>query len=380
MRIAIFSDFSLDQLSGISDSIGSLMQGLSKKGHTLRLYTSDYPRSAVKGERADICALPSIGLPRSPDHRLVVPIGGMNDVRRFRPDMIHVQTTGVVGLWALRAARKLDVPLVGTDHTFPADYLYHLHMNIPIACHAIRSCAAWFYRHCIMVTAPSKAMLQELKDYGMRNPSIVISNPIETHLFRPLPDRMQIRVRLGLSGPVILSFGRIAKEKNVSESMEIFAAVLRKECSATLLVIGDGPERPRLEEQAHRLCIAGHVRFLGVLKEAELVEAINAADIYLITSRSETQSMCTLQAMACGLPTVGVDQGALPEYIQHGENGYIGKAGDIEQMADLLLSIIRDDAKRSAFARTSRTIAERFSPETITEEFEKVYQKAMQSA
>src|SRR3954453_20855727 len=129
MRIAIATDIYLPQLSGIADSIEALCGELAKAGHQMRIYA---PRVAGAPATESVQRLPAWAIPGSAGGlQLVVPIGMLADLRRFKPDVIPVHMFASIGWAAVYASRRLRVPLVGTDHPFPADYLHYLGLGFP---------------------------------------------------------------------------------------------------------------------------------------------------------------------------------------------------------------------------------------------------------
>lgn len=170
MRVAVCSDQYLPLLSGLVDSIDTLSRELRAKGHAVRIYAPTLP-GAERDENA--CRFPSWTLPGSGDSMVVaLPLGVMKDMRAFKPDVIHTHLVGITGLFALHASRRLSVPLVGTDHTLPADYLHYAKLDFPPFPYLVRKFSAWYYNRCAFVTTPGGSVLQELRDYGMARPRV----------------------------------------------------------------------------------------------------------------------------------------------------------------------------------------------------------------
>lgn len=374
MRIALFSDFSLSQTTGISDSIRTLKRELKARGHAVKVFTP----TNKNGDAQDDCVeLPSIGVPGAPDFRLIVPFYVPKSVEEFQPDVLHTHTFGSVGQLALHTASRLKLPILGTQHTLPAEYAHYLHFDFSWTQEMLCAYAARYYEQCDLITTPSEAVADELREYKVTKDIRVISNPIETDQFKPLPNREALKKQWGIGKPVVLCFGRLAKEKNLEELFYAFA-IAKKTVDAALIVIGDGTEKEVLQKKADELGIASDVRFLGQLKSEELVAAINATDVYAITSRSETQSMTMLQAMACELPIVAVDKGALPEIVSHEQNGFIVASGDTQSFAARLVELLQDPAKRSAFSHRGREYVLRYSPAAVATQMEDAYQSVCQ--
>ena len=362
LRIAICTDIFLPQLSGVADSIECLADELRKAGNEVRIYAPRLPGAC--DDRYTV-RFTSFLIPGSAGSlALVFPLGYLRDLRSFGPDIIHTQTFSTVGILAAYAAWRLDVPLVGTDHTFPAEYLHYVRFDFAPFRFLVRRAAALYYARCAFVTAPSQAMIDQLRAYGMSRPAKVISNPIRTDLFRPMPNRAQLKRKLGTGPRAVLLFGRIAKEKNWDVALDVFAAVTARR-DAQLIVIGDGPYRGEFETKTRDRRLGERSRFLGALRGQQLVEAINACDIFLITSKFEAQSMATLQASACSLPIVGVKAGGLTEYVQDGITGYLAVPDDRDGLAARVIELLDDNDLRRQMGAKGRELAERFSPEVI---------------
>lgn len=369
MRIAICTDQYLPMISGLVDSIDILARQLQKNGHEVRIYAPNLP-----GSRPDenVFRFKSFAIPGSGGTMIVnLPFGAMRDIQKFKPDIVHTHLFGIAGFFAWRAARKLKVPFVATDHTFPADYLHYLKLQWGPFPYLVRKFAAWFHNRCDFVTVPSENLKKELKDYGLYRPTKIISNHVPADLFRPL-FKEECKEKIGLSGKAILIFGRIAKEKSLEVALEVFKEVKEK-TNTELIFVGDGPYRKEIEKKVQEMKLEPNVRFLGVLRGEKLVEAVNACDVFLMTSTSENQPMSMLQAMSCGLPLIVANAGGPPEYVEEGKSGYIVEPKDIQTFAARIITTLENGEHAAAMGERGRVISLQFSPEAITKQFEEVY-------
>jgi len=279
----------------------------------------------------------------------------------------------------LVAARRLGVPLVGTNHWAIGEFGMYAPIGArQFARYSVRA-ATGYYNRCAFVTGPSHSVVDEMRAHGLRKPARVVSNPIDTLLFRPgdAAERQALKHRLGFSKATILYAGRLAVEKNIDVLVRAFASVVREMPGAILALAGHGTDRPRLERLAAGLGVGQGVRFLGTLDKPALAAAYRAADVFAIASTSETQSMVLLQAMSSGLPAVGARWRALPEYIGD-DAGLLAEPGDAAQFAAHLLSILRAPAMRAQMGRCAATIARRFGLAETVSAWEQIY--AAQSA
>ncbi|HUO56053.1 MAG TPA: glycosyltransferase [Candidatus Paceibacterota bacterium] len=375
MRIAICTDQYLPLLSGVSDSIDTLKGELEKHGHTVRIYA---PATTGSVPDPDVKRLHQIPIPGSGEALVFVfPFGMLDDLRAFKPDIIHSHSTGIIGWRGALAARKLGVPLVGTSHTLPVSYLHYFKSDHALGKWLVRNYTAAYFGRCSIISAPSKAMIDELNAYGLHADTRVISNPIRTDQFYPLQEKPALKKKWGVRERAVLLFGRIAKEKNIDDGLAVFAEITHTSDDVQLVVVGDGPYRALFERNARERGLADRVKNMGLRRGDELNEILNACDVFIITSESETQSMTTLQAMACGLPIVAARAGALPEYVHDGGNGYIREPHDTKGFANRILQVLDNPALAHELGEEGRETALKFSPEKIVTRFEEMYKDAL---
>lgn len=175
---------------------------------------------------------------------------------------------------------------------------------------------------------------------------------------------------------VLMHVSNFRPAKRVPDVVEIFAKV-RKERKAKLLLIGDGPEMPRVVEKAQALGIQEEVVYLG--KQDPLEHLLGIADVFLMPSETESFGLAGLEAMACGVPVVGSRIGGLPELVVHGECGYLEPMGDTEAMAKRVLELLGDRDKLAAFGANARErTVEHFEARNIVPLYERYYREVME--
>ncbi len=170
---------------------------------------------------------------------------------------------------------------------------------------------------------------------------------------------------------IVMHVSNFRPVKRIRDVVEVFAGIARR-VPSRLVLVGDGPERPRAVERAEELGIIDRVLFLG--KHATVDELLACADLFLLPSRNESFGLSALEALACGTPVVGTDMGGLPEVVVHGETGFLLPLGAVDEMAEAGASLLMDDARWTRFSRSARADAlERFSSDLIVPEYEKLY-------
>jgi glycosyltransferase involved in cell wall biosynthesis len=343
----------------------------------------DYSRVQALAREPDLGAnvkvwrRPSLPFPSSTEQSraaLPSPIGWAALARKARPDVIHTHSFFGVGLEGLLNAACLSIPVIGTNHTTVAGFGPY----IPISIQSATAYVAWFYNRCDWVTAPSRSVFDELGSDALIRPTLVISNPIDTELFRPARAAacQAIRARLGLHGPVVTYAGRLGPEKNIDVLLRAVAGLARQGSPVELAIAGHGSHAPVLEALAEALGIAARVRFFGTLVHAELAELLQVSDIFAMMSTSETQSMVLAQAMACGIPVVGANSRALPELVGPA-NGVLVAPYDPPALACALAELIGDPDRRRVLGAGGRRMAEQCGIEMVTDTWESLYHSVL---
>lgn len=378
MRIAICTDMYLPQIGGVMDSIEIRARSLRSMGHEVRVF-APYIRGCTPDP--DVIRLFSLAVPGTDGGMaLVFPFGLTRHLRDFKPDIIDIESFAPVGLAAQYASWRLRIPAHGVSHGSPADYLGYFFLDFAPFRWAANTYMAWFFSLCDSISAPSQHTLDELSRYGVRGiPMHLISNPIDTAVFHPLPDKATLKKGFDIGGQAVLVFGRIALEKNLDIAVSSFERIADR-TAAQLVFIGVGPYRPKLDALIRRAGLADRSLFLGLKRGEELARAINACDVLLITSRTEAQSMTTLQTMACALPVVAARAGALPEFVRTGETGYAVDPSDPDAFASRLIELLEKPGEAHAMGQRGRGIAERFSPALIAEQMYAAYDAAINAA
>jgi 1,2-diacylglycerol 3-alpha-glucosyltransferase len=389
MRIAIFSDQFYPELSGIPDSIIALGKELAKRGHNIHFYVPRYPmrdyqkigvheKDSEFGERIGITRFSSFPLASpSGQGRIVLPAPwDWWKTGAFRPDIIHTQMFGGIGLDAIRAARRLRVPLVGTSHTAVKAYREFYPTQQEWFANLYLKYVNWYYEKCDFVTAPSRSVLEEMQQFGFRAACRPLSNPIDTNTFRPLLNKKWLRKQFGFSENTIIFASHLSVEKNIDILIRALPLVRKKIPDAELAIAGRGPSEDDLKKLAAELGVKDSVKFLGYLNKPSLAEAYNASKMFVIASTAETQSMVTMQAMATGLPVIAANSRALPEYVTE-KNGFLIEPGNVQEFAKKIIYLLKTPSTRKILGENGRKIAQKFSVAEITTAWERIYEKAI---
>ena len=201
----------------------------------------------------------------------------------------------------------------------------------------------------------------------------VIPNFVNLEEYRPAPGA-RTEALAPADHKVITHISNFREVKRVKDVVRVFARI-RRAMPATLLMVGDGPDRPDAEKEAEELGVTGDVRFLGRFDSVETL--LQATDLFLLPSQTESFGLAALEAMACGAPVVASRAGGLPEVVDDGVNGILEPVGSVEAMSRRAVELLRDPARYRAMREAAIAKAQEFSADRIVPAYEALYQEVM---
>ncbi len=367
MRVLMVSDVYFPRINGVSTSIETFRGALAAEGVAASLIAPSYGNDVAT---AGVTRVPSRRVLGDPEDRLAHYTKLRDATLRAAADcdVIHIQTPFAAHYAGLHAARALNKPVIATYHTLFEEYLQHYIPWLPAA--ALRGLARRFSRgQCNALDAivvPSSAMRERLRDYGVTRPLHVLPTGLPASAFTP-GDALRFRAEQGIAPerPVALFVGRVAHEKNIGFLLEA-AALAKRQCRDLLfLVTGEGPARADLEQQAARLGLSDNVRFLGYLdRRRELPAAYAAADAFVFASRTETQGLVLLEAMAQRCPVVALSIMGTADILAPGRGCRIAP-DDPTDFANVLADLLNDPESCVRLGDQARSYAQEWSDRTL---------------
>jgi L-malate glycosyltransferase len=191
------------------------------------------------------------------------------------------------------------------------------------------------------------------------------------------PEAAKQRLKYAPNGErIFVHLSNFRPVKRVTDTIEIFDRV-RKKIPSKLLLIGDGPDRSRVEWLASEKGIQHEVIFLG--KQDEVYETLPLADIMLMPSQLESFGLAALEAMACNVVPIATRVGGVPEVIEHGKSGFLADVGDVDTMANYAIDLLKDENALQEMGKACRAVAQtRFCTTKIIPQYVDFYRRVLE--
>lgn len=379
MKILITTDLYTTNTNGVVTSVRNLMEGLTKKGHEIRVLTvSEKLKSHADGNIYYIKSLPlgaiypDVRMPISYHHHRFI-----QELIDWKPDLIHSQCEFFSYQFAGYISRKTGSPIVHTYHTLYEQYVTYIFPSQRIGAFFVGKLSKYRMRKADAVVAPTAKVETVLKNYGLRNPIHVVPSGIalEQHQKRITEEeRKQKRSDLGIpeDALVLLNLGRLGTEKNLTEVVELFAMARSQNSKLILLIVGDGPARKELEETADRLGVKKFVIFTGMVAPEEVHAYYQLGDVFVSASTSETQGLTYVEAAANGLPLLCRKDPCLDGVLVDGRNGWEYEAE--EEFCEIISSILKNPEWCQIAGTQSEEIAASFDKSNFAARIEDIYE------
>jgi glycosyltransferase involved in cell wall biosynthesis len=387
MRILILSHGYPPTISGVTIVVQKIARAMVRRGHSVRVITAseNHEPYRVEDQGVDIVRVRSAPNPFWSEGPLpILPKDKLEQLTSaFSPDVINTHEGALLSMQLIRLEKQLGIPQILTCHYLPRFATHFLKWGDLVE--ELVENVTWEYSIRMInqfdhVTFPTESQQEEFIKEGLKVPSTVISNGVDSSRYHPGPDdRKGFEEMYHLpSGPRILFVGRLARDKKIDLLIRAMPEIWEKE-SAHLLIVGRGDHRTRLQTFTKNLGLEECVHFLGFVPEEDLPSLYRRVDLFTIASDTEVQSIPTLQAVVTGLPVVAVDAGALPELVQEGKNGYLVPPDDEELLKEAFLQIIRDPDLAKRFGEASLKIGDNHQNEHTFASYENLYQTLMKS-
>lgn len=367
MRIGMMADAYKPHVSGITNVIDLSKRFLEKQGHEVYVFT--FGGEDFQDDEANIFRTSGVPLINT-GYFVSIRYNSKAQKALRTMDLVHVHHPFTSGRLAMRYVKPRDIPIVFTNHT---RYDLYAHAYVPMVPEALseafmRAYLPSFCKGCDLVIAPSKGLKQVLTNFGVASDIEVIPNGVDIKPFQnveqPIP-----RHKLGFQPEdIVLTYmGRIGPEKNLAFLLRVFAGVANTYDNVHLLIIGDGSERENLQDLVRIMGIGDRVNFTGVVPYTNLPAYMAVADAFVTASVTEVHPLSVIEALASGLPVIGIQSPGIGDTIEDGITGYLAQKEDLAEFTAKLSRIIVDDEHREDMSKQARQSARDYSYEKTTQ-------------
>ncbi|MFP4080340.1 MAG: glycosyltransferase [Ectothiorhodospira sp.] len=382
LRVVMFTNNYLPFIGGVPISIQRLAHGLQRQGGRVLVVAPEY--GTETDEEGHVLRVPSLlHWGRNGDFRLANVLSTRIAVatRAFRPNVIHVHHPFWLGSLGLFIGRGLRIPVVFTYHTRLEQYAHY----VPLPGLLFRNFIAHylvehFANKCDGVVVPTYSAEEYLHVIGVRSQILVRPTGVDCEAMQQADPGALERLRREHGGggeTLLVSVSRLGREKNIDFMLEGLAWVRRHSSAAfRLLMVGDGPERPRLERRVTELGLQDCVELVGSVAPADIPAYYQICDAFVFASKSETQGMVILEAMAAGLPVVAVRASGIDDVVQDGVNGY-KTPEDVAEWGGSVIRLLEDEQGRKDLAARARAFARDYDVLRVSEDVAGFYRRLM---
>ncbi|RZJ21956.1 MAG: glycosyltransferase family 1 protein [Acinetobacter sp.] len=327
LKIAIVTETWSPEINGVALSLLQLCKGLQKQGHKILLIRPEQKLVCDEFLPNQECLVKAQAIPQYPSLQFGWPqfLKVSQALERFAPNVIHIVTEGPLGLSVLQAAKSKGIPVSSGFHSPFQEFSRYFDLAFlikPIQCYL-----RWFHNNTQLTCIPSKDTEYILREFGICCPLLVVGRGVDVSRFSPqyYSDVLRQQWKVTSSTKVMLYVGRLSPEKEIDVLIKAYFLMKKNtQQDIKLVIVGDGPERNRLE----MLCQDGEVVFTGNLSGLKLAQAYASANVFVFASQVETFGNVVLEAMASGLPIIAYNYACAHLHVKNGETGWLSALGD----------------------------------------------------
>jgi glycosyltransferase involved in cell wall biosynthesis len=373
LKIAIVTETYVPEINGVAKTIHRLVQTLAGRGHRVQLVRpqlarDDRPRSGKIDEKF----APAVKIPVYRSLHMGLPAGRLlvRSWRRYRPDLVHVATEGLLGLSATRAARALGLPVVSGFHTDFVAFAPHYRLGwlAPVVGTYLRR----LHNATDCTLVPTTALRRRLLAEGYDNVAVV-GRGIDEGLFSPAERDGELRRQWGAGEDdiVALHVGRLAPEKNIDLVMRSFDAMRARVPRLKAVVVGDGPLLETCRERYK------DVIFTGALRGHELARHFASGDVFVFPSLVETFGNVVLEAMASSLAIVAFDYAAAHEHLRHDDSAFLARCDRPDDFVRLAVELAASPERIERFRKRAHRAARACTWDAVTASLVQAYHRVL---
>lgn len=385
MRIGLFTDTYPPYINGVSTSVLMLKQGLEKLGHEVYVVTVNSENFHYKKED-NVLMIPGVPIGIM-DFRMtsLYPLKAQKIIKGWNLDVIHTHTEFGVGSFARLIAKQYNIPLVHTYHTMYEEYIYYITKGyFDGASKKLVEYLTLFLcdKTVEELIVPTKKTYDLFKEkYKVKRDVHIIPSGIDVTRFYKeninLLTISSLRRELNIKKDdfIILYLGRIAKEKSIDFLINNLKEIRKKVPKARMIIVGDGPDVNDLVMLAHKNKLDNHVTFTGKVPWSEVPKYYQLANVFVTASKTETQGLTVIEAMAAEKPVVAIKDESFELVMIDKQDGLFFETD--KEYQDLIIKLYKDKAFGKMIAKQARITANAYNPEVYAKRVLEVYESVI---
>jgi 1,2-diacylglycerol 3-alpha-glucosyltransferase len=382
MNICMFTNTYLPHVGGVARSVATFAEDLYRLGHKVLVVAPTFHEDIDSaGEHYEVLRLPAIQNFNGSDFSLRIPIPFVinHKIDQFSPDVIHSHHPYLLGDAAIRAARTRNLPLVFTHHTLYEQYTHYVPLDSKTLRHFVIELSTEYANLCVKVVAPSLSVARLLHKRGVEKPIEEIPTGVDVQFFdKGQGERIRQTYGIPQDALVIGHVGRLAPEKNLTYLAEAVALFLESYRDAFFVVAGSGPSESNIKRIFANKSLSDQLRMLGTVTGQDLAHVYQAMDLFVFSSKSETQGMVLTEAMAAGTPVIALDASGAREVVEDGRNGrLLSETASPQSFAQAIREFSEDATQAKEWQKEALKTANRFSRERSVQRLVGLYQSIL---
>ena len=385
MRIGLFTDTYPPYINGVSTSVLMLKQGLEKLGHEVYVVTVNSENFHYKKED-NVLMIPGIPIGIY-DFRMtsLYPLRALKIIKSWNLDVIHTHTEFAVGTFARLIAKQYNIPLVHTYHTMYEEYIYYITKGyFDGASKKLVEYLTLFLcdKTVEELIVPTKKTYDLFKEkYKVKRDVHIIPSGIDvTRFYKENVDLLSIKslkkeLNIKKDDFVILFVGRIAKEKSIDFLIKNLKTILKKVPKARMIIVGDGPDMNELALLVRENKLDKHVIFTGKVPWSEIPKYYQLANVFVTASKTETQGLTVIEAMAAEKPVVAIKDESFELVMKDKQDGLFFETK--EEYQRLIIELYNNPSYAKMIAKQARITANAYNPEVYAKRVLEVYESVI---
>lgn len=387
MKVAIVFEIFFPTVNGVITSSVNLAENLYAQGHEVIFIAAEWDafQEPVINGRFPVHYIQSSANWAYPGMRNVLPWNRkvQTILANEHVDILHITGPWLLTYAAVRAARRLRIPVVHTFHTMLHEpsyiiYLFRFRFLVPFA----QAIAWWWYSLYVLKSAvntgPSQMVADQLQEHFPDSDVRKISNGVDVERFDSPPERSAFQRAYPFhNDKTFLFVGRLGPEKSVEELIEAMAIVASRDEEVKLAIVGDGPWARRYAAQIRDAHLEDRVMMVGRIPHADLIASglIHYSRAFVTASTTENQPMTVIEAICCHVPVIVPEVPGITELVD--QNGITFRAHNVSSIAEAILSMARDDELHQRCVDATGAMRDTFDGRIVAQQFLEVYREVL---